>query len=60
MTNETEKAMFNDLFEAFDRILDSKSFDAIAHLCGVMRKMNYEAENVFDEMYDERRKGLKA
>jgi hypothetical protein len=60
MLNETEKAMMDDLYEAFDRILESKSYDLIACLCGSIRKMRYEAENTFDEMFEERRKGNKA
>ena len=58
--NNVENEMMNNFYEAFDKIIKSESYDLIAHLCGSIRKMRYEAENVFDEMYDERRKGNKA
>ena len=62
MLKETENTMMNEFYEAFDRILESGSYDLIAHLCGSIRKMRYEAENKFDEMFEEkrRREGLKA
>ena len=66
--NVTEEAMMNDLYEAFDKILKSGSYELIAHLYGDMDDLKYEVEEVFEPMFKERRtttkqlinKGLKA
>ena len=58
--NVTEEAMMNDLYEAIDKILNSGSYELIARLYGEMDNLKYDVEDVFEPMFKERRKGLKA
>ncbi len=58
--NVTEEAMMNDVYEAIDKVLKSGSYELIARLYGEMDELKYDVEEVFEPMFKERRKGLKA
>lgn len=57
--NETEKAMMNELYGAFNKILDSGSYELIAHLYDEMDEFKYEVGNVFEPMLKKRKEMTK-